>query len=125
MIDIADRKSITQIKCHENPDHIFTEAWRELSIEDSIGCDMVTYWQKYKAADEKAKVTVDVLIVINNKAPKFSAEINASDFFVSDLEDFCKKIVGPTKRRLCKEIAEYVGDNKITHYTTAISQKPD
>jgi len=125
MTDIDSYKAITQIKCYEKPDHIFTEAQKELSIEDSIGCDMVSYWKAQNAADEKAKVIVDVLIVIDNKAPKFSAEFNASDFFVSDLEVFCTKIVGPTKRRLCKEIAEYVGDNKITHYTTAISQKLD
>jgi hypothetical protein len=29
-------KSTTQIRCYDAPDHIFTEAQKELSIEDSI-----------------------------------------------------------------------------------------
>lgn len=121
----GNNKSIVQIKYYDTPDHIFTEAQRELSIEDSIGCDMVNYWKVQKAADNKAKVTVDVLIVIDNKAPKFSVELNASDFFASELEDFCKKIMGPAKRRLCEEITDLAGDHKITNYTISINQKLD
>lgn len=122
---IGSYKSITQIRCYGAPDHIFTEAQRELSIADSIGCDMVTYWKSQKAADDKAKVIVDVLIVIDEKAPRFLAEVNASDFFASELEDFCKKIMGPIKRQLCEKITEFAGDHKITNYTVAITQKLD
>lgn len=122
---IGSYKSITQIRCYGTPDHIFTEASSELSIEDSIGCDMANYWKVQKAADDKAKVIVDVLIVIDNKAPKFSTEFNASDFFTSDLEDFCNKIMVPTKRRLCEEITELAGDHVIANFTVAIGQKLD
>lgn len=122
---IGNDKSIVQIKCYGTPGHIFFEPRTALTIEDSIGCDMVSYWHAHKAADDKAKVTVDVLIAIDDKAPKVSAEFNASDFFVSILEVFCKKIMGPTKRRLCEEITELAGANKITNFTVAIDQKLD
>ena len=120
---INGNRSTVQIKCYGAPGHIFFEPRTELTIEDSIGCDMVSYWHAHKAADEKAKVTVDVLIVIDGKAPKFSAGFNASDFFVSNLEVFCKKIMGPTKRRLCEEIAKLAGENKITNFTVTIDQR--
>ena len=122
---IGNYKSTTQIRGYGAPDHIFTEAQRELSIEDSIGCDMVTYWKAQKAIDDKAKVIVTVLIVIDEKAPQFLATVNASNFFASELEDFSKEIMEPIKRRLCEKIAEFVGDNKITNYTISISQKLD
>lgn len=122
---IGNYKSTTQIRGYGAPDHIFTEAQRELSIEDSIGCDMVTYWKAQKAIDDKAKVIVTVLIVIDEKAPQFLATVNASNFFASELEDFSKEIMAPIKRRLCEKITEFVGDNKITNYTISISQKLD
>jgi hypothetical protein len=86
---------------------------------------MVSYWKAQKDIDDKAKVIVNVLVVIDGKTPQFLAEINASDFFASKLEDFCKKIMAPIKRQLCKKITELAGENKITNYTISISQKLD
>lgn len=122
---IGSYRSITQIRCYDTPDHIFTEDPGDLSIADSIGCEMITYWKLHKAADDKAKVIVEVLVVIDEKAPKFLVEVNASDFFASELEDFCKKIIGPIKRGLCEKITEVAGDHKITNYTISITQKLD
>lgn len=122
---IDSYKTITQIRCYGTPDHIFTEAPGDLSIADSIGCEIVTYWKLHKAVDDKANVIVEVLVVIDEKAPKFLVEVNASDFFASELEDFCKKIMGPIKRGLCEKITEFAGDHKITNYTIAITQKLD
>lgn len=120
---IGNYRFTTQIRCYDAPDHIFTEAQREVSIEDSIGCDMVQYWKAQKDTDDKATVYVNVLVVIDwPTAHQFLVEVKASDFFASDLEDFSKKIMGPIKRLLCKKIAEFVGDNKITKYTIGISQ---
>lgn len=122
---IGNYKSTTQIRCYGAADHIFTESQKELSIEDSIGCDIVSYWKAHKAVDDKAKVIVNVRVVIDEKAPQFLVEINASDFFASKLEDFSKEIMAPIKRQLCKKITEVVGDNKIKNYTIGISQKID
>lgn len=122
---IDSYKSITQIRCYGTPDHIFTEDPGDLSIADSIGCEMVAYWKSHKAADDKAKVIVDVLVVIDENASRFLVEINASDFFASELEDFCKKIIWPIKRGLCEKITEVAGDHKITNYTISITQKLD
>lgn len=122
---IGSYRSITQIRCYGSPDHIFTEAPDDLSIADSIGCEMVTYWKLHKAADDKAKIIVEVLVVIDEKAPRFLVEVNASDFFASELEDFCKKIMVPIKRGLCEKITEVAGDHKITNYTITITQKLD
>lgn len=122
---IGNYRSITQIRCYGTPDHIFTEAQGDLSIADSIGCEMVAYWKSHKAADDKANVIVEVLVVIDEKAPRFLVEVKANDFFESELEDFCKKIMGPIKRGLCEKITEIAGDHKITNYTITITQKLD
>ena len=122
---IDSYKYITQIRCYGAPDNIFTEAQGDSSIADSIGCEMVTYWNLHKAADDNAKVIVEVLVVIDEKAPRFLVDVNASDFFASELEDFCKKIMVPIKRGLCEKITEIAGDHKITNYTIAITQKLD
>lgn len=93
-----------------------------VSIEESLRREMISYWDKYTDTEYPFEAIVVVLSCVTNEklCHRVQTLILARDFFTGTLDDFIALEAEPNARQLCRRMGELVEPKDIIQFITGI-----